>query len=80
VKRTQTKSALSGNEVKIVVRLESEACEARSMQGRMQQVETLRQLTSNPELMNCGYSPFQRLVMRHNGEAWVIEMEGITIE
>lgn len=80
MKRTQSKSALSGNEVKVTVKLESEHCEVGSLQARMQQVEMLRQLTSNPELMNCGYAPFQRLTMRHTGEAWVIEMEAVATE
>jgi len=71
---------MAGNQVKVTVKLESEPCELGSIEARKQQVELLRQLTANIELMNCGYSPFQKLTMKHTGELWLIEMEAVTSE
>lgn len=80
MKRTISKASMDGNRTKVTVRLESEPCENGSIEGRRQQVEMIRQLSDNIELMNCGFSPFQRLVMRHTGEAWLIEMEAVSSE
>ena len=71
---------MDGNRIKVTVRIESEPCENGSVQGRQQQVQLLRQLSENIELMNCGFSPFQKLNMRHTGEVWLIEMEAISAE
>lgn len=80
MKRTTTKATMADNQVKVIVRLESDPCENGTLEGRRQQVELLKALTSNIELMNCGYSPFQKLTMRHTGEAWLIEMEAVATE
>jgi hypothetical protein len=50
------------------------------MQARMAQVALLRSLTDNVELLNCGFSPFQKLSMRHTGDVWLIEMEAVQPE
>lgn len=80
MKRTISKAVMDGNRVKVTVRIESDPCENGTIEGRRQQVDLIRQLGDNIELMNCGFSPFQRLTMRHTGEAWLIEMEAISSE
>lgn len=42
--------------------------------GRTAQHDLLRQCLNTPGMLDCGTLPFKNLVMRHDGEAWVIEL------
>jgi len=77
MKRSITKSRLNDVEHLYRVVLESDECDATSMEGRRQQRELLRIVVDNPGMMECGVAFFQKLKMSHNGSAWIIEMEAV---
>jgi hypothetical protein len=35
----------------------------------------MRELADQPAILHCGYSPFQKLVIKHNGMCWQAEAE-----
>jgi hypothetical protein len=80
MKRTTTKAPLGKDEAKVTVRIESEPCERNSVEARREATELLRALVSNPELLSCGYSPFQTLAMFHDGERWIVELQATSFE
>jgi hypothetical protein len=80
MKRTTSKVSIGGGLCRVSVRIESFPCEIDSREARRAQVELLRSLTDNIELLNCGFSPFQKLSMKHNGEVWTVEMEAVQPE
>lgn len=45
------------------------------MQSAMAQNQMLRALADQPELSKCGSCPFEKLSMRYQGTAWVIDLE-----
>jgi len=78
--RKTTTVSIGGGQCRVTVSIASAPCEPGSMQARMAQVALLRSLTDNVELLNCGFSPFQKLSMRHTGDVWLIEMEAVQPE
>jgi len=80
MKRTTSRVSIGGEQCRVTVRLDSDPCEVGTIEGRKAQVDLLRALTENIELMNCGFKPFQKLSMKHTGENWSIEMEAVQSE
>lgn len=50
------------------------------MEARKAQVELLKAVVDNVDLLTCGFVPFQNFTMKHTGENWQIEMEAVQPE
>jgi len=66
---------MGGSQFRYTQVYESEYCEEGSIQAKFQQIQMIRTLADTPELQLCGYYPFQKMSMRHNGTNWVMELE-----
>lgn len=75
MRRSFSKTTLGGNDVRVTVRYESEYCEPGTPEARREQMRLLRTLADSTELQICGFHPFQKMTMKHNGTVWLMELE-----
>jgi hypothetical protein len=59
--------------------IEGNPCAQGSLESRQQQLFLLQSLSGQPELLNCGMDPFQKLTMYHNGDRWLVELEAVAV-
>jgi hypothetical protein len=71
VKRTE----IAPGRVRYRVVIIGEECPPNTVESRVRQAAFLQELADNPSLLFCGYSPFQRLLVTHNGACWQAEAE-----
>lgn len=65
-------------EVRHCVRLESDPCDGpKTPDGRRQIFTLFQQLSGLPELLLCGTSTFERMMVWHDGFKWVIEANAV---
>ncbi len=55
-------------------------CARDTVEGRKQQHAFINDLANNPALLHCGLNLFQKLVVTHNGECWMAEVEAEVAE
>jgi hypothetical protein len=80
VKRKLTKVDIGGGQSIVTVKIISDYCEPSSILSKHYQLQLLKDLTTSPELLNCGFATFEKLSMKHTGEHWEIEMFATQIE
>lgn len=52
-----------------------EECPGRTNESRIHQAIFLHWLADNQTMLVCGYAPFEKLRISHNGKQWVAEAE-----
>ncbi len=73
--RSVVKTDLGGGKERTRVILTSDFCEATGPESLRLRQHLLGIIANQPELTACGYSPFQKLRVSHDGKAWVAEAE-----
>ncbi len=73
-----TKSGLGDGSHLFTVVYESEPCDVATVEGRQQQIDLLRTVASTPELQRTGNVYFNKMKMIHDGNRWVITLEGVS--
>lgn len=74
MKRTFTTVKL-GEETRYQARIEDD--ESSPEDARITAHRFLSSLVDQPELLLCGYAPFQKMLLYHNGMRWIAELEAI---
>lgn len=59
------------------VRLESDPCEIGTQESRFFQFDLLNRAGADPVLTACGGVDFQKLIMYHSGQCWILECEAV---
>lgn len=77
MQRSIKRVPLSDRRAKFIVTLTGDPVDTSlgDMDKAFKQVFLLRQLSDQPELLNCGTSRFEKAKIFFSGNAWVIEME-----
>ena len=75
----QSKSGLGDGTNLYTVVYESELCEPTSIEGRQEQIALLKTLAVTPELQRTGNVYFTKMRMVHDGNRWVITLEGVSV-
>lgn len=76
MKRLVRMVPIGDDAVRHLVTLEDESSKGADIRRR--QLEFLREVINDgvcAGLLNCGPVPFERFIMTHNGEGWVINLE-----
>lgn len=79
MKRTVSETQVGEHQMRYRVRLEDDPSTPGWMADR-RLIDFLNLLGSTPDLINCGYSKPQKLVLFHSGEGWVAEGEATVTE
>jgi hypothetical protein len=61
--------------VRYRVLITGEDCPINTNEAKIHQTLFLDWLMDNKEMLNCGYQPFQKMSIRHNGTSWQAELE-----
>lgn len=61
--------------VRIRVVLTGPTCQAHTERARVAQAQMLQAVARDPTLLACGYQPFEKAVITHNGTCWQVEAE-----
>ncbi len=80
MKRTLTKIRLDDLHVRYKVTLEGDPSDPATIAGRVAQVDILRALVDQPQLLRCGLAMCDTLKLSHNGTSWQLDMESIETE
>lgn len=80
MKRTSTKAAIGDNQTRHRTRLEGPDCVPGTHEARILQKSLLTYIAEDPSLAACGPSPFEKLVVFHDGQRWVAEAEAVVEE
>ena len=75
IDRVVKKTQLAPGLVRYRVIVTGEECPPNTNEARAHQGMFLSWLAENQHMTVCGYEPFRRLVITHNGTCWVAEAE-----
>lgn len=75
LQRQVKKTEIAPGRVRYRVIILGDECPQGTLEARKRQFDFMRELADNVNLLDCGYSPFQRLSIRHNGTCWQAEAE-----
>lgn len=78
MKRSVANVKVGETQVRWKVRIEAEPVIQDSQESWESQQRLLQDLVSQPHLLHCGPSRFQKMAMYHNGSCWVVEVEAVT--
>ncbi len=77
MRRTQTKSRVADSQTRHHVRIEGLPCAPGTHASRIAQARLIEALAEDLSLVACGGVPFEKLVIRHDGEYWIAEAEAV---
>ena len=80
INRVVRKTNIAPGQVRYRVVVTGDECPQNTNESRMHQHMFMDWLAGNQEMMECGYAPFDRLVITHNGQCWQAEAEAIVEE
>lgn len=80
MKKTTGKVKIEDNRTRHFVRLVSDNCEHGTRECENELFLFLAAIANTRELTYCGYQPFDRMSIKHDGERWVAEAEAIEIK
>lgn len=75
--RSYTKVKIGDHQTRHSVRLYSDFCEYGTHAARVAQSMLIQTIADTPQLVTCGPTIFDKLVIKHDGERWVVEAEAI---
>jgi hypothetical protein len=75
IQKTQKRTEVSPNRYRYRICIVGFPCHQGTNEARIQQYNLLRQISDEPHLLVCGPVLAERVVIRHNGEGWIVEAE-----
>lgn len=75
IQRQVRKTPVGENRVRYRVLVTGDECPPDTYESRVHQSIFLKHLADNQGELECGFSVFQRLVIKHNGTCWQAEAE-----
>lgn len=77
MKRVVKSTNLGGGQTRYTTRLEGDDCALGTQEYKFLQWELLRQIVDQPDLVQCGFLPYEKLKVFHTGQHWVAEAEAV---
>jgi hypothetical protein len=77
VKRLTSSVPIGTTRKRNKTKIESDSCTIGTQEARFAQFDLLKLLAEQPDLSACGGVDFQRMIMFHNGNCWVVELEAV---
>jgi hypothetical protein len=78
--RRATQVSLGNKTTRFAVTIEDDETMLDSPEAAQRQIPFLKEVLACPDILLCGFNPFQKMVVTHTGTRWTIQTEALVYD